>query len=74
MKHLSMKHLWIQQAVREKQLEVKVVEPAFKWRDVGTKALDAPRLQSFVSQLPIKRGAAAAVILCKCLRSRCAAN
>ena len=38
-------------AVREKQLEVEVevVDTAFNWSDVGTKALDAPRLRSLVA-------------------------
>ena len=62
-KHLSMKHLWIQQAVREKQLEVEVVDTAFNWSDIGTKALDAPRLQSLVSRDFVQHS-----------RSRCAAD
>ena len=55
MKHLSMKRLWIEQAVPEKQLEVEVVDTAFNWSDIRTKEIDAPRFRSLVPQLALRQ-------------------
>ena len=63
-KHLSLKEMWIQHAVRDKELSIGKVDTSMNLADLGTKALEAGRLESLVKQLPLERGMAAAVLAC----------
>ena len=53
-KHLGIKDLWIQQAVRSGEIYLDKVDTLLNWSDIGTKALPAERLHSLVSQMPLK--------------------
>ena len=61
-KHLSLKQMWIQQAVRTKELSIGKVDTLMNLADLGTKALESSRLDSLVKQLPLERGLLAAVV------------
>ncbi|CAE7690744.1 unnamed protein product, partial [Symbiodinium necroappetens] len=63
-KHLSLKEMWIQQTVRDEELSTGKVDTSMNLADLGTKALEASRLESLVKQLPLERGMAAAVLAC----------
>ena len=54
-RHLELKELWIQQAHRERKFSLGIVDTLFNWADVGTKALEASRLDSLVKQMPLRR-------------------
>ena len=54
-KHLAMKELWLQQAVRDKVLTIEPVDTLLNWSDLGTKSLDKGRLDSLMRQMPIQR-------------------
>ena len=56
--------MWIQQAVRDKELSIGKVDTSMNLADLGTKALEAGSLESLVKQLPLERGMAAAVLAC----------
>ncbi|CAE7467666.1 RE2, partial [Symbiodinium natans] len=63
-KHLSLKEMWIQQAVRNKELSIGKVDTLMNISDLGTKALEAARMDSLMKQLPLERGIVAAVVSC----------
>ena len=54
-RHLELKELWVQQAHRERKFSPGVVDALFNWADIGTKALEASRLDSLVKQMPLRR-------------------
>ncbi len=54
-RHLSIKELWIQEEVRQKRLALDSVDTSMNWADVGTKAHPKDRLDSLMSQLPLRR-------------------
>ena len=62
-KHLSLKQMWLQQAVREKELEVGKVDTLLNLADLGTKALEPSRMDSLMKQLPLERGLMAMLLI-----------
>ena len=54
-RHLSIKELWVQEALRKKKFELKAVDTLLNWADIGTKAHAAERLDSLMRQMPIRR-------------------
>ena len=52
-KHLSLKQMWLQEAVREKELEIGKVDTLLNLADLGTKALEPSRMDSLMKQLPL---------------------
>ena len=61
-RHLSIKELWIQEEVRKKRLALDSVDTSMNWGDIGTKAHPKERLDSLVSQLPLRRTIVGAVV------------
>ena len=56
-KHLSLRELWLQDAVQEKRLKVYKVHTDVNWADLGTKILAGTRVLQLLRLLPLKRGA-----------------
>ncbi|CAK9031106.1 unnamed protein product [Durusdinium trenchii] len=54
-KHLSLKELWLQDAVEKGELKVKKEKTSENWADLGTKILDAPRVAELMSKMPLFR-------------------
>ena len=54
MRHLSIKELWIQEEVRKKRMALDPVDTSMNWGDIGTKAHPKDRLESLMSQLPLR--------------------
>ena len=54
-KHLSLKELWLQDAVEKGELTVKKEKTSENWADLGTKILDAPRVAELMSKIPLFR-------------------
>ena len=63
-KHLSLKQMWLQQAVREKELEIGKADTLLNLADLGTKALEPSRMDSLMKQLPLERGLMATPLNC----------
>ena len=61
-RHLSIKELWIQEEVRKKRLALDPVDTSMNWGDIGTKAHPKDRLDSLMSQLPLRRTVVGAVV------------
>ena len=53
-RHVETKHLWVQDAVREKKLRIVKVDTEANVADMGTKALDGPRHQKLLKLLPLR--------------------
>ena len=62
-KHLSLKQMWFQQAVREKELEIGKVDTLLNLADLGTKALEPSRMDSLMKQLPLERKLMATLLI-----------
>ena len=54
-RHLAIKELWVQEALRNKEFQLAIVDTLLNWADIGTKAHAAERLDSLVRQLPLRR-------------------
>ena len=61
--HLSLKQMWLQQAVREKELEIGKVDTLLNLADLGTKALEPSRMDSLMKQLLLERGLLATLLI-----------
>ena len=62
-KHLSLRELWLQDAVQEKRLKVYKVHTDVNWADLGTKILDGSRILQLLQLLPLKRGTIIAAMM-----------
>ena len=62
-KHLSLRELWLQDAVSKKLLKVQKEDTETNWADLGTKVLEGPRISQLLSMMPLKRGVIAASML-----------
>ena len=62
-KHLSLKELWVQDAIDEKKFKVQKESTDTNWADLGTKALDNGRILQLLKIMPLKRAAMIASIL-----------
>ena len=65
-RHLSIKELWIQEEVRKKRMAMDPVDTSMNWGDIGTKAHPKDRLDSLMSQLPLRRTVVGAVAAGEC--------
>ena len=54
-RHLAIKELWVQEALRNKEFQLAIVDTLLNWAYIGTKAHAAERLDSLVRQLPLRR-------------------
>ena len=52
-RHIATRWLWVQDAVREKQIRLKKVDGATNVADMGTKALEPKRFQELMKLLPL---------------------
>ena len=62
-KHLSLRELWVQDAVQEKRFKVQKESTTSNWSDLGTKILDGSRITELLNLMPLKRGIIAASLL-----------
>ena len=69
-KHLSLRELWLQDAVSKKLLKVQKEDTETNWADFGTKVLEGPRISQLLSMMPLKRGVIAASMLVA-VRAQC---
>ena len=54
-KHLSLKELWVQDAIEQKRFRIQKVSTESNWADLGTKVLDGGRILQLLKLLPLKR-------------------
>lgn len=62
-KHLSLKELWVQDAIEQKRFKVQKVGTGSNCADLGTKVLDGSRILQLLKLLPLKRGAVIASVV-----------
>ncbi len=55
-RHLDIKFLWIQQAMREKQLEIGEIDTSLNTSDLGTKYHLPGRFMAIIDMMPIEAG------------------
>ena len=55
-RHLSIKELWVHDALRKSEFSLRVVDTLLNWADVGTKSIKKDRLDSVLLQMPLSRG------------------
>ena len=55
-RHLSIKELWVQEALRKNEFSLRVVDTLLNWADVVTKSLEKDRLDSLMLQVTLGRG------------------
>ena len=53
-RHIQVRWLWIQEAIRDKVVRLKKVEGTENEADMGTKDLDGPTHQRLLQKLPLK--------------------
>ena len=51
-KHLSLKELWVQDAIEQKRFKVQKVGTDSNWADLGMKVLDGSRILQLLKLLP----------------------
>ena len=71
LKHLELRELWLQSYVQDGKVQIRKEPTATNVADLGTKALNGPRIQELTRMLPLRRGFVAA-ILAACLRTAAA--
>ena len=54
-RHLSIKELWVQELFRKDDAKLDKVDTLLNWADIGTKALEAERLDSLMMHMPMSR-------------------
>ena len=55
MRHIQLRWLWVQDAVRDKTIVLKKVKGTDNVSDMGTKALDGPTHQRLLAKLPLRQ-------------------
>ena len=53
-KHLSLKELWVQDAIEQKRFKIQKVGTDSNWADLGTKVLDGSRILQLLKLPPLK--------------------
>ena len=66
LKHLEIRELWLQDYVQQGKVQIRKEPTATNVADLGTKALNGPRISELTKMLPLRRGFMAA-ILAACL-------
>lgn len=66
LKHLELRELWLQDYVQQGKVQIRKEATATNVADLGTKALNGPRITELTRMLPLRRGFVAA-ILAMCL-------
>jgi len=66
LKHLVFRELWLQDYVQQGKVQIRKEATATNVADLGTKALNGPRITDLTRMLPLRRGFVAA-ILAMCL-------
>ena len=54
-RHLSIKELWVHDALRKSEFSLRVVDTILNWADVGTESIKKDRLDSVLLQMPLSR-------------------
>ena len=62
-KHLSLKELWVQDAIEQTRFKVQKVGTDSTWADLGTKVLDGSRILQLLKLLRLKGGAVIASVV-----------
>ena len=60
---MSLKELWVQDAIEQKRFKIQKVGTDSNWADLGTKVLDGSRILQLLKLPPLKRGAVIASVL-----------
>ena len=55
-RHPGIKELWVQEALRQNQFSLRVVDALLNWADFGEKSLEKDRLDSLILRMPLSRG------------------
>ncbi|CAE7927136.1 RE1, partial [Symbiodinium necroappetens] len=71
LKHLELRELWLQSYVQDGKVQIRKEPTATNVADLGTKALNGPRIQELTKMLPLRRGFVAA-ILAACVKTAAA--